>query len=304
MDCGYHPHFARRVETEAMSDVQTNELAVILRAWRDRLAPEAAGMPRGTGRRAPGLRREELAALAGVSVDYLVRLEQGRSTSPSPQVLASIARALRLTNEERDHLYRVAGAAVPTSADVPRHLTPSIQRIVDRLGDTPAAVFSATWDLISWNPLWAALQGDPSLYSGRFANLAWRVFLGGDNPVIRTEQESDDFEHDLAADLRSASGRYPEDAALASLIETLLAQSPRFVDLWSCARVATHLSSRKIIRVASIGPIALDCDVLMAPGSDLRVVVYTAEPGTTDAARLDLLRVAGLQSLVPDSLSH
>ena len=173
-----------------MSDVQTNELAVILRAWRDRLAPEAAGMPPGTGRRAPGLRREELAALAGVSVDYLVRLEQGRSTSPSPQVLASIARALRLTNEERDHLYRVAGAAVPTGADVPRHLTPSIQRIVDRLGDTPAAVFSATWDLISWNPLWAALQGDPSLYSGTSANLAWRVFLAGDNPVIQTARES------------------------------------------------------------------------------------------------------------------
>ena len=285
-----------------MSDVQTNELAVILRAWRDRLAPEAAGMPRGTGRRAPGLRREELAALAGVSVDYLVRLEQGRSTSPSPQVLASIARALRLTNEERDHLYRVAGAAVPTRADVPRHLTPSIQRIVDRLGDTPAAVFSASWDLISWNPLWAALQHDPSLYSGTFANLARRVFLGGDNPVIQTEQQSDDFQHDLAADLRSASGRYPEDRALSSLIETLLAQSPRFADLWSCARVAMHLSSRKIIMVPSIGPIALDCDVLMAPGSDLRVVVYTAEPGTTDAARLDLLRVAGLQSLVPDSL--
>jgi transcriptional regulator with XRE-family HTH domain len=279
-----------------MSDVQTNELAVILRAWRDRLAPEAAGMPRGTGRRAPGLRREELAALAGVSVDYLVRLEQGRSTSPSTQVLASIARALRLTNEERDHLYRVAGAAVPTGADVPRHLTPSIQRIVDRLGDTPAAVFSATWDLISWNPLWAALQGDPSLYSGTSANLAWRVFLAGDNPVIQTARESDDFQHDLAADLRSASGRYPEDKALATLIETLLARSPRFADLWSCARVATHLSSRKVVEVTGIGPIALDCDVLMAPGSDLRVVVYTAEPGSTDEARLDLLRVAGLQS--------
>lgn len=285
-----------------MSDAQTNELAVILRAWRDRLAPEAAGMPRGSGRRAPGLRREELAALAGVSVDYLVRLEQGRSTSPSPQVLASIARALRLTNEERDHLYRVAGAAVPTSADVPRHLTPSIQRIVDRLGDTPAAVFSASWDLISWNPLWAALQSDPTLYSGRFANLARRVFLGGDNPIIQSVQETDDFEHDIAADLRSASGRYPEDKALAAVIAELLAGSPRFADLWSCARVAMHLSSRKIIMVPSIGPITLDCDVLMAPGSDLRVVVYTAEPGTTDAARLDLLRVAGVQSLVPDSL--
>jgi len=285
-----------------MNDTAPNELAVILRAWRDRLAPESAGMPRGSGRRAPGLRREELAALAGVSVDYLVRLEQGRSTSPSPQVLASIARALRLTNDERDHLYRVAGAPVPTSADVPRHLSPSIQRIVDRLGDTPAAVFSATWDLISWNPLWAALQGDPSGYSGNSANLAWRVFLAGETPVIQSAGEPDAFEHDLAAELRSASGRYPEDRQLAALIATLLESSPRFAELWAFARVATHLSSRKIITVDGIGPITLDCDVLMAPGSDLRVVVYTAEPGSTDAARLDLLRVAGLQSLVPDSL--
>ena len=283
-----------------MNDAAANELSVVLRAWRDRLAPEAAGMPRGSGRRAPGLRREELAALAGVSVDYLVRLEQGRSTSPSPQVLASIARALRLTNEERDHLYRVAGAAVPTGSDVPRHLTPSIQRIVDRLGDTPAAVFSATWDLISWNPLWAALQGDPSAYSGKSANVAWRVFLAGDNPVIQSAEESDAFEHDLAADLRSASGRYPEDRALSALIATLLESSPRFADLWSCARVATHLSSRKIIDAPAVGPITLDCDVLMAPGSDLRVVVYTAEPGSVDADRLDLLRVAGLQDLAPN----
>jgi len=302
MEREYHPDERPRVETETMTDTAPNELAVVLRAWRDRLAPEAAGMPRGTGRRAPGLRREELAALAGVSVDYLVRLEQGRSTSPSPQVLASIARALRLTGEERDHLYRVAGAAVPTSADVPRHLSPSIQRIVDRLGDTPAAVFSATWDLISWNPLWAALQGDPSGYSGNSANLAWRVFLAGESPVIQSADEPDAFEHDLAAELRSAAGRYPEDAQLAALIATLLESSPRFVELWAHARVATHLSSRKIITVDGIGPITLDCDVLMAPGSDLRVVVYTAEPGTTDAARLDLLRVAGLQSLVPDSL--
>jgi len=283
-----------------MNAAASHELAVILRAWRDRLAPEAAGMPRGSGRRAPGLRREELAALAGVSVDYLVRLEQGRSTSPSPQVLASIARALRLTNSERDHLYRVAGAAVPTSTEVPRHLTPGIQRIVDRLGDTPSAVFSASWDLILWNPLWAALQGDPSVYSGKAANVAWRVFLGpADDDTIQSAEQKDGFEHDLAADLRSASGRYPGDRALAALIATLLESSPRFADLWSCARVAEHQSSKKIIHTAAVGPIALDCDVLQAPGSDVRVVVYTAEPGSVDADRLDLLRVAGLQAFAP-----
>src|SRR5215470_8862537 len=111
------------------------ELGAALRAWRDRVRPEEVGLRGGGRRRSPGLRREELASLAGISVDYLVRLEQGRATNPSPQVLAALSRALRLTIEERDHLYTIAGQAAPRRTRIPSHVPPTVQRLVDRLAD-------------------------------------------------------------------------------------------------------------------------------------------------------------------------
>jgi transcriptional regulator with XRE-family HTH domain len=140
--------------------VQSDELGHCIRAWRDRLDPAAAGLPAGPRRRAPGLRREELAGLAGVSVDYLSRLEQGRATNPSPPVLASLARALRLSEEERCHLSLVAGAAPPGGCVIDRHITPGVQRMLDRLEEMAVVVYDATWDLVAWNRLGAALVGD------------------------------------------------------------------------------------------------------------------------------------------------
>src|SRR5215216_3467032 len=113
------------------------ELAACLRSWRDRLQPAEAGLPSGGARRAPGLRREEVSHLAGVSVDYLARLEQGRAAHPSPSVLATLARALRLSDDERAHLFRVAGHAEPYPGGMRRHLTPSVQRVMDRLVEVP-----------------------------------------------------------------------------------------------------------------------------------------------------------------------
>jgi len=302
MDWQYHPFRPIEVETGTMTSPAPAELAAVLRSWRDRLTPEAAGMPHGARRQAPGLRREELSALAGISVDYLVRLEQGRSTNPSPQILGALARALRLTTAERDHLYRVAGAAVPSPAEVPRHVTPSVQRIIDRLGDSPVGVFSAAWDLLTYNPVWAALQEDPSRYAGPARNVAWRVFVTNDSNIIQSHDQSTLFERDLVADLRMASGRYPLDKPLATLVADLRAASPRFAELWNEATVAAHQSSRKTIVTATVGPITLDCDVLTFPDCDLRAVVYTVEPGTPDAYRLDLLRVTGLQSFEPSTV--
>ena len=131
-----------------------------IQAWRHRLQPVDAGLPAGSSRRARGLRREELASLAGISVDYLVRLEQGRATNPSTQVLAALSRALRLTNEERDHLYIVAGQAPPKRSAMTSHMPPSVQRLVDRLVDLPVAVYDPAWTLITWNAAWAGLMGE------------------------------------------------------------------------------------------------------------------------------------------------
>lgn len=273
-----------------------SEFADVLRSWRDRVRPEEVGLPAGAGRRTPGLRREELAALAGVSVDYVVRLEQGRATNPSPQLLGALATALRLSEAERDHLFRVAGAAPPSRQLVPRHVPPGVQRIVDRLGDVPIAVFTATHDIVLWNDLWAALNGDPSRWTGIEGNLVWRHFVHGHDGVAWDDTHQEDFSSDLVADLRAASGRYPADRDLAALVARLRRESPEFARRWETGRIAEHRTSRKVV-ASRVGPVQIDCDVLTVPGSDLRIVVYTAVPGSPDAAALDLLRVTGLQEL-------
>jgi DNA-binding XRE family transcriptional regulator len=275
-----------------------SEFANVLRSWRDRVRPEEVGLPAGAGRRTPGLRREELAALAGVSVDYVVRLEQGRSVNPSPQLLGALATALRLTTEERDHLFRVADAAPPSRNVVPRHITPGVQRIVDRLGDVPLAVFTATHDILLWNDLWAAMTGDPERLVGLERNLVWRHFMVGQHGVEYDAEHAEEFSSDLVADLRTALGRYPGDRALADLVARLRAESPEFARRWGTARVAEHRASRKTVHTA-VGPIEVDCDVMTVPGGDLRIVVYTVVPGSEAASTLDLLRVTGLQDLAP-----
>ncbi|MEV6936718.1 helix-turn-helix domain-containing protein, partial [Streptomyces sp. NPDC051132] len=138
----------------------TAEFGKAVRRWRDRVRPEAAGVPAGGQRRAAGLRREELAMLAGISVDYVTRLEQGRATNPSSQVVEALARALRLTEDERAHLFRLAGLVPPGPETVPTYLTPSVQRLLDRLTGTPVAVFDASWNLLLANAPYAALMGD------------------------------------------------------------------------------------------------------------------------------------------------
>jgi transcriptional regulator with XRE-family HTH domain len=275
-----------------------SEFANVLRSWRDRVRPEEVGLPAGAGRRTPGLRREELAALAGVSVDYVVRLEQGRSVNPSPQLLGALATALRLTTEERDHLFRVADAAPPSRNVVPRHITPGVQRIVDRLGDVPLAVFTATHDILLWNDLWAAMNGDPERLVGLERNLVWRHFMVGQHNVDYDDEHAEEFSSDLVADLRTAYGRYPGDRRLADLVARLRAESPEFARRWDTARVAEHRASRKTVHTAA-GPIEVDCDVMTVPGGDLRIVVYTVVPGSEAATTLDLLRVTGLQDLAP-----
>ncbi len=274
------------------------EFADVVRAWRDRLTPAQVGLPPGPRRRAPGLRREELANLAGISVEYLVRLEQGRARNPSPQLVASLARALRLADGERDHLYRAAGIA-PPSGLVSRHITAGVQRVLDRLGDLPIAVHSAAWDLLWWNPLWAALTGDSSHLQGRDRNLAWRHFTKAPGVIDFDDQHAEQFSDDLAADLREAQGRYPNDPVLGELISQLQEVSEDFGRRWRKAHVARHHSSRKTATATPVGPIEIDCDVLTAPGTDLRIVVLTTVPGSEDESKLDLLRVSGV---LPDAV--
>ncbi|MFF9765172.1 helix-turn-helix transcriptional regulator [Streptomyces sp. NPDC014636] len=276
----------------------TAEFGKAVRRWRDRVRPEAAGLPAGGQRRAAGLRREELAMLAGISVDYVTRLEQGRATNPSTQVVEALARALRLSEEERAHLFRLAGLAPPGPETVPTHITPSVQRLLDRLTGTPVAVFDATWTLLVANAPYAALMGDTSGRRGYERNGVWRHFLGPGTGARRTPQAQRDHEAALVADLREVSERYPADRRLQRLIAELRGGSERFAELWNAGAVGRHEGSRKTIDHPQVGPVTLDCDVLTVGGSDLRIMVYTAEPGTEEAERLALITVLGTQDLV------
>ncbi|MEU7693977.1 helix-turn-helix transcriptional regulator [Microbispora hainanensis] len=274
-------------------------LGATIRAWRDRLSPAAVGLPAGRVRRAAGLRREELADLAGVSVDYVVRLEQGRATTPSAQVAAALGRALQLDAAERDHLYRLAGLQPPSDGVISDHVPPGMQRVLTRLGDAPVAVFAADWRLLWWNRSWAALLGDPSVLAPEERNLVRSRFpVPSDRgrlaawPVISENVEATD--RAIVADLRRASGRYPQDARLSGLIRRTLDGNPRFARLWHSGAVGRHAEERKTIRHPMIGDITVDCDVLADPDNDLKIVIYTAVPGSEDETKLDLARVAGV----------
>lgn len=280
----------------------STELGRALRGWRDRVTPAEAGLPAGLGgrgRRAAGLRREELAMLAGVSADYITRLEQGRATAPSPQVLNALARALRLSDLEVRHLFRLAGQAAPEPGHVSAHLTPSVQRLLDQLDRVPVSVYDAAWNLVAWNPMWAALMGDPSVLTGRHRNVMWHHFAGPPGRVTHTADQEAAFEASVVADLRSATARYPDDADLRQLVADLRGASPRFAGLWDAGVVGAHEAARKTVRHPDVGPLTLDCDVLTVQGSDLRIVVYSAAPASDAAGKLGLLSVIGTQTMAP-----
>ncbi|MFS7876053.1 helix-turn-helix transcriptional regulator [Streptomyces asiaticus] len=277
-----------------MAGMAMNEgvrLGATIRAWRERLSPSAVGLPTGRARRAAGLRREELAERAGVSVDYVVRLEQGRATAPSAQVVASLAHALRLTDAERDHLYRMAGLAPPNDERIPDRIPPGVHRVLHRLGDVAVAVFAADWQMIWWNAGWAALLGDPSASPPALRNFARERFPIGSDPVRIAAwpvitRNSDDSDLAIVSDLRRATGRFPHDARLAELIQVLTTGNPTFARLWASGTVAAHREDRKTVEHPEAGPVDVDCDVLTDGDSDFKIVILTAVPGSADEAKL------------------
>ncbi|MBB4742097.1 transcriptional regulator with XRE-family HTH domain [Actinoplanes octamycinicus] len=272
-----------------------DQLGATLRAWRDRLDPAAAGLPHHSPRRVPGLRREELAVLAGISAEYVVRLEQGRAPTPSAQVCSALARALRLSDDEQAHLMRLAGhAAAPDR--VPRIIPGSLHRIIERLDGHPLAVYDAAWQLLHWNALLAATFGDPTVRGPEARNVLIMHFEGGLNRIRQSPAERAAFEESLVADLRATTSRYPGDPAVTALVARLH-RSPRFRELWTRGSVAAHQGASKIVEHPDVGDIALDCDVLTTQGSDLHLVVYTPRPGTDARSKLDLLATIGTQQM-------
>ncbi|MBM2619329.1 helix-turn-helix domain-containing protein [Actinoplanes sp. LDG1-06] len=262
-------------------------LGAVLRAWRHRTDPADLGLPGAEAeRRTPGLRRAELARLAGVSPEYVKRLEQDRAR-PSIDVVRSLARALRATHDEYGMLARLAGHTLPPGGTVPRQITEGVQRLAARLGDVPLAVYDATWTLLTANRAWAALLGDPAALTGRDRNVLWQIFTSENIQVRMTDWER--HERSLVADLRDATHRYPDDAELNDLVGALLATGGRFARLWDQPAVARHGGQRKTVSNPLVGDVTLDCDVLTVHDVDLRLVILTVTPDTTDAVKLATL---------------
>ena len=266
-----------------------------LRDLRACVRPEELGLP-NTRRRTPGIRREELAALAAVSSEYLKRLEQNRA-HPSPQVIRALADALRLDHTQHEHLSRLAGFTPVRGKIVPRQMTAVVERFVARMNYTPVAVFDAAWTLIAWNQLWQLLLTSLTQAEGRERNLIWRRFRGLSAAVVSGVEHEERFEAALVADLRLATVRYPGDPFLIDLIVDLLAISARFAALWERGGVARHESAQNTIGHPLVGELTVDCDVLTVDEADVRVIVYTVEPGSINADKLE--RLAKLDNTVP-----
>jgi transcriptional regulator with XRE-family HTH domain len=264
--------------------------ASLLRDWRDR-SRSFAPATTTRARRSPGLRREELAVLAGISMDYLVQLEQGRAANPSPSVVAALVRALRLDAPDAAVLYRSAGLAAPTSA-VDRTVPESVERLLERAAGWPAAVYAADWWLLRWNPAWTALMGDPMQLTGRSRNQAWYEMTHDTSAVWVDPKQRERFRDALVGDLRVALVTHPDDAELDDLVRALMAASPEFAERWHTARPAVYRGARKRLGHPLVGPMTLDGDVFQPAGSDVRVIVYSPAPGSEDERRLAALTSA------------
>jgi transcriptional regulator with XRE-family HTH domain len=280
------------------------ELARAIKRARDRVRPEDAGLPAGQHRRVPGLRREELAMLAGISVDYVVRLEQARGPHPSEQVLTALCRALRLDADERDHVFHLAGVSAPHTGLIDLHVRPSVLRLIERFQDLPAVVMSAKGDVLAWNAMSSALHGDWSaLRPERRNQLRLRFLPDPTDPprstVGGTAEERAATARQSVASLRSVAGRYPDDPGLARLLEELHRGSAEFRALWPDTDAGSWRSHSKTVEHPTLGMLKLECDTLHVPDVDQKLIVYSAAPGSPEAEALELLRVIGTQDLTP-----
>ncbi|MFF7470024.1 helix-turn-helix domain-containing protein [Streptomyces sp. NPDC008092] len=272
-------------------------LADFLRHARTRLDPSDVGLPPGARRRTPGLRREEVASLAGMSADYYTRLEQSRGPRPSRQMLTALARALRLTQDERDHLFHLAGEEPPRREATSTHVGPGLLLVLDRLHDTPALVTTDCGEVLAQNALSRALSGDVLARPPRERNLLRRYFLDPSTHGVFPPEDRPARAREHVANLRAVAAARPGDPVPAALVAELLAGSEEFARLWSEHEVAVRRATTKRFLHPAVGLLELDCEVLINTDTHQHLVIHTARPGTESYERLQLLRVVGLQDM-------
>jgi transcriptional regulator with XRE-family HTH domain len=274
-----------------------DDLAAFLRARRDVLSPEDVGMTRGPRRRTPGLRREEVAMLAGISTDYLNRIEQSRGARPSEQVLGSLTRALRLSLDQRDHLFALAGYATPDRAGITDHIGRGILRILDRLADTPAQVITELGETLAQTEPAKALLGDASTLTGLSRATVYRWFTDPTSRRIYTSADHDERGRTFVAELRAVHARQPRGSRADRIVSDLLERSTEFAAIWKEHDVSDKHPQTKRFWHPDIGEMTLECQTLLETDTRQRLLVFTAEPGSEDAEKLTLLGVLGTQRM-------
>ena len=274
--------------------MQRDQLADFLRRRREAIRPAEVGVADGPRRRTAGLRREEVAMLAGMSVDYVVRLEQGRSSQPSPQLLGALARALRLSDDERDHLFHLAGHRPPPAEGPARIARAGLMRMLDLLGDTPALVQSDLSEVLAQNRMSVLLSGDHTGLSGDRRYVVYRWFTEPAVRAVSPPAERDRHARQLVADLRAASGRRSGDPTVAGLVDRLRTASAGFRRLWDEHEVAVRRADRKAMLHPRVGHLLMDCETLVTPDQGQQLVVLTPADAET-RERLELLRVVGVE---------
>lgn len=287
---------------DAMSAAKYTELGTFLRSRRERIRPADVGLPAGPRRRVPGLRREEVAHLAGASVDYYNELERGAGSQPSEQMIAALARALRLSADERDYLYRLADRPVPVHGGAASHVHPGMLDLLGRLTSTPAQVITDLHVTLVQNPLAVALLGDQSGFRGPRASFVHRWFTEPAARELYPEADHERQSRSFVADLRAAAARRDaKDTEAGSMIRTLLDVSPEFAALWAAHDVAVRRDDRKRLIHPVLGPVEVNCLHLFSEDGRQRLLWFAPAVGTDSAGLLDLLTVVGTQEVVGPS---
>ena len=268
-------------------------LGEFLRARREALRPEDVGLVPRVRRRTPGLRREDVAELCAMSVDYVARLERGDGPQPSPQMAAALARGLRLTLDERDHLFLLCGHRPAGRELRGEHVGPGLLRVLDRLADTPAQVIGPAGETLLQTPAAVALLGEQTGFSGLARSGPYRWFT---DPAARARYLPDDHALNgrvMVAQLRAAAARNGPGSGAAQVVAALRERSAEFAALWDRQEVGLRWSDAKRFVHPQLGRLDLHCQTLLDADQSQSLLVFTATPGTEDAEKLALLAVLG-----------
>ncbi|MER6162251.1 helix-turn-helix transcriptional regulator [Streptomyces sp. NPDC001868] len=274
------------------------ELAEFLRHRREALRPRDVGLVEGPRRRTQGLRREEVAQLAGMSTDYYARLEQQRAPQPSVQITAALARALRLTLDECDHLFVLIGHNAPARFLRSEHVSPTLLRVLDRLDDSPALVTTDLSDTLAMNPLAIALLGDQTRHTGLASSGYYRWFMDPAERLVYPEETHESHGRAQAARLRAALTAGSDTPRAARILAELQEHSPEFVRMWELQEVARYGDCKTLLH-PELGRIDVDAQLLYTENRAQTLVVLTTRPGTESHSKLELLSVIGHQQLTP-----